>query len=223
MRFEAMRDNATAKREFIRAFFDDAEKRAKYLLDLNAKSRANEASTLCLVYMDSFSQWLFCPRSRVGQNFVEALVTYGGDAEFALVHPLALIRALEAMKDPWRTLAARLKSLFPGPPYSLFSQADFLTQLSLSFNPSDTKLLKVEIWRGLIASVVYTHLRNPSIHSFRSAAEVSFDETMYQDQPVQSITFLRLHDALMKLIAEVRERSMANNQWFGNDSIVKGA
>jgi len=26
----------------------------------------------------------------------------------------------------------------------------------------------------------------------------------------------------MRLIAEARERSMANNQWFGNDSIVKG-
>jgi hypothetical protein len=93
-----MRDNATAKREFIRAFFDDAEERAKYLLDLGASGRASEASTLFLVYIDSFSQWLFWPRSRAGQNFVEALVTYGGDTEFALVHPLALIRALAAMK-----------------------------------------------------------------------------------------------------------------------------
>jgi hypothetical protein len=218
-----MRDNATAKQEFIRAFFDDAEERAKYLLDLNASSRPSEASTLCLVYIDGFSQWLFWPRSRAGQNFVEALVTYGGDREFELVRPLALIRALAAMKNPWKTFATRLESLFPTPPYSLFSQADFLTHLSPSFSAADAKLLKDELWRGLIANVVYTRLRNPSIHSFRRAAEVSFDMTMYQGQPVQSITFSRLHDALMRLIAEARGRSMANNQWFGNDSIVKGA
>jgi hypothetical protein len=218
-----MKDNVTAKREFIRAFFDHAEDRAKYLLDLNASSRASEASTLCLVYIDSFSQWLFWPRSRSGQNFVEALVTYGGDTEFELVHPLALIRALAAMRNSWKTFATRLKSLFPTPPYSLFSQADFLSHLSLSFSPADTKLLKDELWRGLIANVVYTRLRNPSIHSFRSAADVTFDETMCQGQPVQPITFSRLHDALMRLIAEARGRSMANNQWFGNDSIFKDA
>lgn len=222
--FESMRDNETAKKEVIRAFFDDAKERAEYLLVLNAKKRANEASTLCLVYIDSFSQWLFWPRSQVGQNFVEALLKYSGDLEFALVHPLFLIRAWAAMKDhTWKTFATRLKTLFPGPKYSLFSQDEFLTHISQSFNPNDIKLLKDKLWKGFIANVVYKHLRNPSIHSFRGAAEVSFDATMYQNQPVQSITFSRLHDALMKLIDEARKRSLANNQWFGNDSIVKGA
>ena len=218
-----MRDNAAAKRDFIRAFFDDAEERAKYLLDLRASSRANEASTLCLVYIDSFSQWLFWPRSRAGQNFVEALVTHGGDSEFALVYPLALTRAFAAMKEPWKTFATRLEGLFPSPPYSLYSRADFLTHPGLGFTQAEAKLLEAELWRGSIANVVYTRLRNPSVHNFRRAAEVSFDPTTYQGQPVQPITFSRLHDALMRLIAEARRRSMANNQWFGNDAIVKGA
>jgi hypothetical protein len=38
--------NAVAKRKFITAFFDDAEKRAVYLLDLHANGRATEAATL---------------------------------------------------------------------------------------------------------------------------------------------------------------------------------
>lgn len=218
-----MKDNAAAKRDFIRAFFDDAEERAKYLLELRASSHTNEASTLCLVYIDSFSQWLFWPPSRAGRNFVEALVKHGGDSEFALVHPLALIRAFAAIKDPWRTFATRLESLFPGPPYSVYSRADFLTHPGLGFTQAEAKLLETELWRGSIASVAYTRLRNPSVHNFRRAAEVSFDTTTYQGQPVQPITFSRLHDALMRLIAEARRRSVANNQWFGNDAIVKGA
>lgn len=215
-----MRDNGAAKRDFICAFFDDAEERAKYLLDLRASSRANEASTLCLVYIDSFSQWLFWPRSRAGQNFVEALVTHGGDTEFALVHPLALTLAFTAMKEPWKTFATRLESLFSRPPYCLYSRTDFLIYPGLGFTQSEAKLLEAELWRGSIANVVYTRLRNPSVHNFRRAAEVSFDTTTYQGQPVQPITFSRLHDALMRLIAEARGRSMANNQWFGNDAIV---
>lgn len=215
--------NAVAKREFITAFFDDAENRAAYLLDLHAKGRDPEATTLCLVYIDSFSQWLFWPRSRTGQNFVQALVDHGGDPEFALIHPLAAIRAFETMKNQWKNFATKLRSHFPGPEYSLFEKHNFLTELAADFTDREAKLLGVELWRGTIANVVYTRLRNPSVHSFRRAAEISFDSTTHHGQPARPINFRRLHKALLKIIAEARARSMANNQWFGDDKIVKGA
>ena len=127
---EVANKNAVAKRKFIAAFFDDAEERAVYLLDLHANGRATEAATLCLVYIDSFSQWLCWPRSRSGRNFVEALVDHGGDPEFALIHPLAAIRAFETMKEQWKNFAAKLRSHFPGPEYSLFEKGDFLTEVA---------------------------------------------------------------------------------------------
>jgi hypothetical protein len=161
--------NAVAKRKFITAFFDDAEKRAVYLLDLHANGRATEAATLCLVYIDSFSQWLCWPRSRSGRNFVEALVDHGGDPEFALIHPLAAIRAFETMKEQWKNFATKLRSHFPGPEYSLFEKGDFLTEVAADFTEPEANLFGVELWRGTIANVVYSRLRNPSVHSTRSS------------------------------------------------------
>ncbi len=220
---DVAKNSAVAKRELITAFFGDAEERAAYLLDLHANGRAAEAATLCLVYIDSFSQWLFWPRSRTGQNFVEALVDHGGDSEFALIHPLAAIRAFETMKGQWKNFATKLRSHFPGPGYSLFEKDDFLTEVTADFSEREAKFLGVELWRGTIASVVYARLRNPSVHSFRRAAEISFDSTTYRGQPARPITFRRLHEALLKIIAEARARSMANDQWFGDDKIVKDA
>lgn len=214
-------DNAASKREFISAFFDNAEGRAAYLFNLHTGGHPAEALTLCLVYIDSFSQWLFWPRSQTGRNFVEALVEHGGDPGLVLVHPLAVSRAFEAMKGHWKDFAMRLRSLLPGPPYSLCAKSDFLMEVATGFTPPEAKLLEDELWRGTIAGVAYTHLRNPSIHCFGGSVEISFNTTTHDGQPASPITFDRLHQALLKLVAEARARSMANNQWFGDDNIVK--
>lgn len=218
---EGAEDNAACKSQFIAAFFDSAEERAAYLDTLHTGGRPAEALTLCLAYIDSFSQWLFWPRYQTGRNFVEALVQHGGDPGFALVHPMALIRAFEIMKDRWKGFAARLRALFPGPTYSLRAQSDFLKEVAVDFTPAECKELEAELWRGTIANVAYTHLRNPSIHAFRGAAEISFDGTTHEGRPVSPISFSRLHRALLRLVAEARTRSTANNQWFGDDNIVK--
>jgi hypothetical protein len=107
--------NAVAKRKFITAFFDDAEKRAVYLLDLHANGRATEAATL------------------------------------------------------WKNFATKLRSHFPGPEYSLFEKGDFLTEVAADFTEPEANLFGVELWRGTIANVVYSRLRNPSVHSTRSS------------------------------------------------------
>ena len=215
--------NASAKLDAIADFFDDAEQRAAFLLELHASGHPIEASTLCLTYIDSFSQWLYWPRNRTGQNFVEALAQHGGDPELSLIHPLALTRAFDSMKGHWNDFATRLRGIFPGPAYVLYASPDFLTHASSGFNGSETKLIEAELWRGSIANVAYTRLRNPSIHSFRRAAEVSFDLTTYKGQPVQPITFRRLHQSLLGIVAEARARSMATGKWFGNDRAANGA
>jgi len=216
-------DDGTINQESIAAFFNDAREGAAFLCALHANGRAPEAFTLCLVYIDSFSQWLFWPRDRTGQNFVEALVDYGGDPDFGLIHPLAVTRAFGAMKDHWKDFGARLHGLFPGPAYSLYGRSEFFTEIAGAFTSQETKLLEAELWRGTIANIAYTRLRNPSVHNFRRAAKLSFDNTTYQGQPARALTFGRLHQALLGLVGEAESRSIANNQWFGNDRIVKGA
>jgi hypothetical protein len=108
-------DGEITKMDYIITFFDDARDRANFLLELRAKGYPSEALTLCLVYIDSFSQWLYWPRDRSGQNFVDALVDFGGDPDYGLLHPLAVVRAFEAMKGHWKDFGARVQDLFPGP------------------------------------------------------------------------------------------------------------
>jgi hypothetical protein len=50
--------NQRAKREIIAAFFDNAEARVAFLPELDRTGHRSEAMTLCLTYIDGFSQWL---------------------------------------------------------------------------------------------------------------------------------------------------------------------
>jgi hypothetical protein len=52
---------------------------------------------------------------------------------------------------------------FPGPEYSLFEKGDFLTEVAADFTEPEANLFDVELWRGTIANVVYSRLRNPSV------------------------------------------------------------
>ena len=217
------RENEVTKRDYIVAFFDDARDRANFLLDLHRKSYRSEALTLCLVYIDSFSQWLFWPRDQSGRNFVDALVEFGGDSDYALLHPLAVIRTFATMKGQRKDFSARVQNLFPGPQYSLLEKSEFLKRISDAFSRKELKLLEAELWRGTIANIAYTRLRNPSVHNFGREWEISFDNTSFNGNSTRNLTFERLHWGLLGLIDEARRRSLVNNQWFGNDNIVKGA
>jgi hypothetical protein len=73
------------------------------------------------------------------------------------------------MKEQWKNFATKLRSHFPGPEYSLFEKGDFLTEVAADFTEPEANLFDVELWRGTIANVVYSRLRNPSVHSTRSS------------------------------------------------------
>lgn len=60
--------NQRAKHEIIAAFFDNAEARVAFLPELDRTGHRSEAMTLCLTYIDGFSQWLCWPRSSSGRN-----------------------------------------------------------------------------------------------------------------------------------------------------------
>ena len=86
-----------AKIEFIRAFHDEAERRIVFLLWLDKEKHRYEALTLCLSYIDSFSQWVCWPSSGSGKNFVDAIVNFGGNPLMGLV--LILFRPSDHLKS----------------------------------------------------------------------------------------------------------------------------
>jgi hypothetical protein len=109
-----MDDNAIAKASFIEAFFDHAEGRVAFLEDLARQGHPEEAMTLCLVYIDSFAQWLYWPSSKSGQNFTNALIEFGNDQQLGLIHPLQAHRAFDAMKGNWKAITSKVALAFPG-------------------------------------------------------------------------------------------------------------
>ncbi len=215
-------ENAIAKREAIAAYFDRAEQRHAFLVRLLGDGHDPEAMTLCLTYIDSFAQWLFWPRCDSGRNFVEALSRIGDDPLFAAVHPLQLGRAFRGMRDPRPQFAARIETLYPGPRYELQDQPAVVVALEPHLQAAELQQARGELWRGTIAAIAYYRLRNPSVHSFGAAA-LSLDGATWRGRPVPDLDFQRLHPAAGRLIAEARHRSEANNQWFGNDAIVRDA
>ena len=81
-----MIENERAKRDLIKAYFDEADQRVAFLVHLARECHGQEAMTLGLTYIDSFAQWLCWPSTQTGRNFVDAVVRFGGDPELGLIH-----------------------------------------------------------------------------------------------------------------------------------------
>jgi hypothetical protein len=217
-------EDQRVKCEVIAAFFDNAEARIAFLSELDRAGHGSEAMTLCLTYIESFSQWLRWPRSETGWNFVEAVIQFGGDEMMGLAHPLQAVDSYQRMGEPWPTLANLVERVFPGPPYEILPMAAFESTLAanlttVSIQPQQ---LRNETWRATIANTAYQRLRNPSVHAFGSSDGIYFSETTFRGSPVPPLTLPSLVGVVRGLVREARRRSEANGQWFGDDRIVKG-
>ncbi len=215
-----MDEDQEAKLEFINAFHEEADEKIDFLVWLNNEKHQQEALTLCLIYIDSFSQWLCWPSSGSGKNFVKAIVGFGGNPLMGLVHPLSAIRSLKMLSpEIWGPISNQIQNVFPGTAYELISEDDFLEQLKLTLTSEQFKTLKSECWRATLAAIAYYSLRNPSVHSF-GALELSFSSTTYRGENIEGMGFTVLHKIVKNLHEELHRRSLANIQWFGNDEIV---
>lgn len=202
-----MNPNEKAKREFIGAFFDRASQRLDLLPELHRAGHRQEALTLCLTYIDSFSQWLRWPSTTSGRNLVEATIEYGGSDFMRLLHPLELMRSLTAMKGHWPAWSKRIRVAFPGPSIALHRCSEFEGCIAPRFTAAELGVLRKELWRGTIAHVAYKYLRNPSVHAFGTSDGIWFSGTTFRDAPVPPLGFDQMFGVLQGLIAEARWRS----------------
>ena len=216
-------DNQRIKREVMATFFDNAETRLAFLVELARTDHWSEAMTLCLTYIDSFAQWLLWPATTSGRNFVEALIRFGGDPLMPLAHPLQATHAFGSMKTPWRNLASHIQDAFPGPDYELLRTAAFVDTLKSRLTSTDLERLQQEVWRTTIARLVYQHLRNPSVHAFGGSSGIWLSHTTHEGVAVPPIEFHQLLGCARGVVAEARRRTEQTGQWFGNDAVVKNA
>src|SRR5439155_6285870 len=93
------------KREFIAAYFEDLDKKIKFLVTLSEQDHEDEARLLCLVYLDGLANWLHHPDRASAKNFSKALMKYGRNELFSLILPKLIDEEL-----PWKSTPKGLEA-----------------------------------------------------------------------------------------------------------------
>lgn len=210
-----LEENKIAKLNFISAFFNDLDIKINFLVELADLGHQDEAFLLSCCYID----WLglgFWPNEGSYFSFVQVLKQYGGEEVFSYIHPKMLEEALAKLRGKWA--GSVLKKILPILKHSrgkIYHEDDIIALLSPELKTDERAKLKAHLWRGTIASIVYSRIRSPAVHEF-GALDVSFDNTTFQDCPVPTINFQMLHNCLKRIANAAREKSLSTEKWFGH-------
>jgi hypothetical protein len=213
-------EDIAAKVAFMNAYFEDALGRAAFLEDLADNGHEYESMTLCVVYLDSYSQLLSGRKGETGRNFVETVCSHDQSGFLSLIHPLQLTRSFDEMKGRWPQRSRILSGRYPGPTYALVSREDALDAIRETFASEEVAEIIRELWRGTVAAVVYNWVRNPSVHGPGGSQQISFDKTTLKGAPAPSVSLNSLLPPLRAMITEARSRSLKRCEWFGDDRTV---
>ena len=98
----------------------------------------------------------------------------------------------------------------------LYDDNELIKLLRPALTTQELERLKNELWRGTLASIVYSWIRNPAVHGF-GCLGVSFSNTTFQGHPVPAIGFQMLRNCLTRIARVARDRSLSTGKWFGHD------
>lgn len=202
------------KDDFIRAYFDDLEDKASFVMNLYDRGRRDEALILCCAYIAGLGTHLYWPATQDRLNFSRCLVEYGGQTLLCLVHPRALLDAVRGRGHV--SLASVLESSLPLEPPELLEH-ERLLQLVTKHGPACLGNLDATWILGTVASVAYTRLRNPTAHRGRAPDFISFDRTTLNGEPVPDVGFPILSAGLKCALDSSRKLSLSTGKWFGHD------
>jgi hypothetical protein len=213
-------EDQKAKMEFIRAFFDDFDKKVGYLAELYESDHRDEARILCSCYIDSLASALYWPDERSNFNYVRGLREHSGQDLFSHIHPKMLDEALTKLSKrglKWTRIHASISSKLQGADNKLYSEQQIIVLLTPLLSALEMEHVKRELWRGTFASVVYDRFRVAAVHGFGPPDGTTFNHTTFKGQPVPPIDFSIVHDCLKRVIAFSRELSAKTGKWFGHD------
>lgn len=204
---------AETRKQLIDAYWDRVLERIAFLDRLVDQGRYPEALTLCLVYLDGVAHSLAGPSEQNGVAFTAALIAHETVPFFALIHPLQAIRETGKMKGFWPDISHRISTVYPGPVYPLLNEADFLGSVSGMLSVGELKALGRQLWKGTLAGVVYTWMRNPAVHELGGANTIGFSATTLGGKPVSTLSLQDLKPVLKSMLEAARAKSHATGQW----------
>jgi hypothetical protein len=213
-------EDQTAKMEFIRAFFDDFDKKADYLEELYNSDHRDEARILCSCNIDSLASALYWPDERTNFNYVKCLEEHCGKDIFSHIHPKMFdeaVHKLSKRSSKWATIHASISGTLQGADKKLYGEREIIDLLSPLLNKLEMGDIKRELWRGTFAAIVYDQFRISAVHGFGPPDGTTFNSTTFWGQPVPVIDFSMVHDCLKRVVAAAKELSEKTGRWFGHD------
>lgn len=202
------------KQKFMKAFFDEFEKKVKRLEDLHSQSFKDEAFTLCLVYIDRLASGHYGgDAGKNRENFCRALKELSGNHLFGMLHPRELS---EQAQQHYPDALPVIASITNRQRYTLLDESTVAAAINLSaLTPSKKQKLIDHIWRSSIASICYAEIRGPEVHGVGSGG-LDFDKTIYGGKVGLRIDFELFYGALLKILEHIKNESAQSGHWFGN-------
>jgi len=210
-------ENEKAKYKFIRAYFDELDRRIIFLEELFRNKHRNEALLLCCCYIEGLGSSLYWPNEGSCQNFVRVLKEYGEVELFNAIHPKQLLIGFTNAKSrKIKKIAEQLEVPLSEIMGQLYKENEIIEIVAPILEEEEIKTLKQNLWRGTYAAIAYNRVRCQLVHDL-SALDVSFDSTTFGDKPVPNIAFPILYQPLKNIFHSVREISLNTATWFGHD------
>jgi hypothetical protein len=204
------------KASFIEAFFDDLRRRIDFAKELHDQGHDNEGMLLSCCYIDGLANQLYAEDDGSHRNFVRAIREYGGADWLTLVHPRQLRESLERLNgDRAASCVAVIKKIPISQPFELPDADGMLGLMSSALTAELKEWLRGHLWRGTLASIVYSRLRVPAVHGLGAPAAISFDDSRINGARVPTIDFDLIRTVTERICMAARGLSTETGKWFG--------
>jgi hypothetical protein len=201
-----------AKADYIRAYYDDLQKRIAFLSELYDMRRKDEALMLCCCYIEALGSRQSPEPERKAKNYCNVLGEQGKNEIWRLVHPKQLKNVL-ADNGLFKGTLDALEPLINDFGAQLVQPEQVRANLDPALNEQQRLWLDNNLFKATIASISYERIRSELVHDI-SAASISFSETSYKGQPVPDLNFEMLYTSLRHIVNTSQERAVATNKWW---------
>lgn len=208
---------AAAKQAVMAEYFDKWAQRLAFLDQLAASDHADEALLLACCYIDALANNLYPGDEGSHRKFVRVLSEHSDNPVFATVYPHQVLEFLASKNASWakqfhNRLASHLKGLV-GP---LLDEDAFLDALQPPLNAQECEQLRRHLWRGSIASVLYTHVRSEAVHNF-PPINVVFSVSVFGGEPIRDLNYDLVGPAVKAVLLACHDITLSTGKYYGHD------
>jgi hypothetical protein len=201
---------------FIRAYFEDLEQKFNFLPELAREGHSDEARLLCCCYIDWLGNWMYDPQKGSRRNFVRVLEEYGGEEILLYIHIRQLENAL-SNSQPDQQILSKISSILDNERDELHTEQELIDLVRGVLTGNELERFKKQLWRGSLASIVYSEMRCPDVHRGAAPTAITFDKTTFRNKPVPALDFVLLHPVLKRILQVAKNESLKSGKWFGHD------